>query len=241
MHGHPHAHAGMPNDSGPIYLETMMGRFPVEPWSTASNLLFLAMIVYWAWRVCEDLAAHRFIVFALPVLFVGWVGGTVYHATRSADIWLYLDFGPIALSAMAVGVFFWRRQGVGWPGTVALVLGPIVLAIAINVIFNLSHAMQAVFGYPALAIAILLPVLRYLRNTGWANWHYVAGGLGVFAAAVFFRTIDLQINPDVMPMGTHFLWHSLGAVAVHLLVVYIWRSDVREAAVPFGSTARAAA
>ena len=37
----------MPNDNGPIYVETLMGRFPVEPWNTYSNLLFLALIVFW--------------------------------------------------------------------------------------------------------------------------------------------------------------------------------------------------
>ena len=41
----------MPNDRGPIYLETLMGRFPVEPWNTFSNLLFLALIVFWFLRV----------------------------------------------------------------------------------------------------------------------------------------------------------------------------------------------
>jgi hemolysin III len=33
-------------DHGPIYAETVPGRFPVEPWATLTNLIFLAVIIY---------------------------------------------------------------------------------------------------------------------------------------------------------------------------------------------------
>ena len=101
----------MPNDSGPIYLETAMGRFPVEPWNTYSNLLFLALIVFWFLRVRRNIRDHLFIAYCLPVFLLGWVGGTVYHATRSHEVWLFLDWAPIALLALAVAIFFWHRQG----------------------------------------------------------------------------------------------------------------------------------
>jgi hypothetical protein len=51
----------MPLDQGPTYIETIMGRFPVEPWNTASNLLFLVIILYWVWRLKGQIRAHRFI------------------------------------------------------------------------------------------------------------------------------------------------------------------------------------
>ena len=104
----------MPNDTGPIYMETLMGRFPVEPWNTYSNLLFLALIVFWFFRVRRNVRDHRFIAYSLPVFLLGWVGGTVYHATRSHEVWLFLDWAPIALLALAVAIFFWHRQGVSW-------------------------------------------------------------------------------------------------------------------------------
>lgn len=37
-----------PNDQGPIYRETDMSRLLVEPWSTFSNLIFLAVFIYFA-------------------------------------------------------------------------------------------------------------------------------------------------------------------------------------------------
>ena len=137
----------MPNDHGPIYLETLMGRFPVEPWNTISNLLFLALIIYWFARVRGDVAVHRFIAYSLPVLLIGWAGGTVYHATRSHDVWLFLDFGPIALLVLAVAVFFWRRQGVAWWWVPALVFGPAALIFPVMVGYRTRHAPLSVTGH----------------------------------------------------------------------------------------------
>ena len=57
----------MPRDQGPIYLETVMGRFPVEPWNTASNLLFLAIIVFWYVRVRGEVRNHRFIAYSVEL------------------------------------------------------------------------------------------------------------------------------------------------------------------------------
>ncbi|MGA8854131.1 MAG: hypothetical protein WB492_08135, partial [Christiangramia sp.] len=80
-----------PQDSGPIYQETLAGRLPVEPFNTYSNIFFLIIIIYFSLRVYRDYKNHRFLAWSLPVLFLGFIGGTVYHATRSHDIWMYMD------------------------------------------------------------------------------------------------------------------------------------------------------
>ena len=220
----------MPNDRGPIYLETLMGRFPVEPWNTYSNLLFLALIVFWFFQVRRNISEHRFIAFSLPVFLLGWVGGTVYHATRSHNVWLFLDFGPIALLALAVALFFWRRQGISWFVAPLLVIGPPALfGVAVSLLGDSLPAPRWL-GFPVLALTILLPVLGYLARTGWKDVALVAGALAGFAVAVSFRSIDLRVPIAFLPMGTHWLWHSFGAGAVQLLMLYIYRSDRREAA-----------
>lgn len=218
----------MPNDNGPVYLETVMGRFPVEPWNAFSNLLFLALIIYWLARVRGDIATHRFIAYSLPVLLIGWFGGTVYHATRSHDIWLFLDFGPIALLVLAVAVFFWRRQGVAWWWVPALVIGP--AALVFPLMMAIPDPARPLVGYGTLATSILLPVGRHLAGTRWADVNLVAAALAMFAVAIAFRGIDLRVPITFLPMGTHWLWHSFGAGAVHLLILHIYRSDLRETA-----------
>lgn len=221
---------GVPNDRGPIYLETVMGRFPVEPWNTFSNLLFLALIVYWTWRLMrEGVGPHRFIAGALPVLFVGWVGGTIYHATRSANIWLFLDFGPIALLVVATAVFFWQRVGLAWLWIPFMVLGPVTAAMGTIVALDLPRSAGPYVGYPILALSLLLPVVCNLAREAWADRGIVIAALAVFSLAVTFRTLDSRALVEVLPTGTHWLWHSLGAGSVQLLILYIWRSDLRRA------------
>jgi hypothetical protein len=222
---------GLPHDRGPIYLETVMGRFPVEPWNTASNLLFLALIIYWTWRLRRDgVGPHSFIAGALPVLFIGWVGGTIYHATRSANIWLFLDIGPIALLVIATAVFFWRRVRLASFWIPLIVLGPTVLVMGGVSTLGLPRVMGPMIGYPMMAVSLLLPLLWNLRREGWANLGLVLAALAVFVLAVLSRSFDARLSADLLPMGTHWLWHSLGAGAVQLLVTYIWRSDLRQAA-----------
>lgn len=46
--------------------------------------------------------------------------------------------------------------------------------------------------------------------------------------AMSFRAIDGRVLIEILPMGKHWLWHSFGAAAVQFLVLYIWRSDLRE-------------
>ena len=220
----------MPNDSGPIYLETLMGRFPVEPWNTYSNVLFLVLIFFWFVRVRHHVREHRFIAYSLPIFLLGWVGGTVYHATRSHDVWLFLDFGPIALLAFAVAMFFWRRQGASWFVAPVLVIGPLALAGVTASVLDDTHGAVHLLGFPVVALVILTPVLRYLARSGWKDAGLVSGALVGFAVAAGFRSIDLSLPIAFLPMGTHWLWHGFGAVAVHLLMLYIYRGDRRETA-----------
>lgn len=220
---------GLPHDRGPIYLETVMGRFPVEPWNTASNLLFLAIIIYWGLRLRRHgIGPYRFIAGALPVLLVGWVGGTIYHATRSANIWLFLDIGPIALLVIATAAFFWRRVGLAWFWIPLVVLGPSTLVMGGISALGLPRVMGPMVGYPMMALSLLLPVLWNLSREKWADMTLVLAALAVFALAVLSRTFDSRLSADLLPMGTHWLWHSLGAVAVQILITYIWRSDLRQ-------------
>ena len=218
----------MPDDHGPIYTETLryadnvMG-FPVEPWNTYSNLLFLALIVFWFFRVRRNVRDHRFIAY---IFVLGWVGGTVYHSTRSNDIWLFLDFGPIAILALAVALFFWRRQGMSWLLAPVLVIGPPVLA---GLAADALDVAGPWVGFPVLAFTILTPVLVHLARTGWHDFGLVAGALVGFAVAIGFRSIDRSVPIEFLPMGTHWLWHSVGAVAVHLLMLYIYGGDRRRA------------
>ena len=206
-------------DSGPMYAETCPGRFPVEPWNTTTNLVFLALIVYWAVRTKMDVRRHPLIVASLPLILVGFVGGTIYHATRSSDLWLMMDYGPISLVALMGCVYFWRRITSGWFQTFLLVMAIPVALRAYWGFFPASSNFSISFGYALLAINVATPIILHcLLNGGRGAWLLV-GSVAAIGAALLFRVIDLAAAP-VLPMGTHFLWHLLGACSVCLAMFY---------------------
>ena len=90
-----------PQDSGPIYLETVEGRFPIEPFNTYSNLIFSFLIIYWGIKVYKNPKQHQFLAWVLPIIGTSYIGGTIYHATRSREFWLRLDWMPIMLLCAA--------------------------------------------------------------------------------------------------------------------------------------------
>ena len=217
-----------PNDFGPIYVETDMTRFPVEPWNTASNLIFLIIVVYFAWRTKLNYRTHPLIVFGLPVLFVGFIGGSVYHATRSHRIWLMLDFIPIFILTAAAALKFWKAVTGKWSYAVGGLLGCALAPRLIAGLLDLPFHYRISVGYAGLALAILFPAAIECRKNGGANWALLLSTCLAFAVAVAFRTLD-RAGIALLPMGTHFLWHLFGGMSVWCLMEYTLRGDLLRA------------
>lgn len=217
-----------PNDSGPIYTETLMGRFPVEPWNTASNLFFLLIVIYWAIKVYRYFPKYAFIRWTLPVLFIGYIGGTVYHATRSHELWLLLDWVPILLLCMAVSAYYaFKQQFPKWL-IVLLITLPIVLTFGLRYLYVnqfIPRVTGHLINYSLYALVILLPLMRYLASQSWRNGKWVVLAILAFLIALIFRSLDRVLLLSFLPMGTHWLWHCFGAGAAHFLLVYIYREN----------------
>ena len=50
-----------PNNTGPIYQETIQGRLPVEPFNTFSNLIFIAILIFFILRIYKNPKQHIFL------------------------------------------------------------------------------------------------------------------------------------------------------------------------------------
>lgn len=217
-------------DHGPRYAETVPGRFPVEPWSTYTNLIFLFITVYWFIRVRRSPARHRTIAAGLPVLAIGWLGGTVYHATRSHDLWLAMDWVPIMILALAT--VFWLWRGVTGRALFA------VLAMAISMLLTMSvHLLPGLqpghhigIGYTMIAMSILVPSVAHCAMRWHAGWWRIAFALLAFAAAIAARQLDSTLGARYLPMGSHFLWHILGGISVFLVISYVFGAREAEMA-----------
>lgn len=215
------------NDSGPIYRETIMDRFPVEPFNTWSNLIFLAVIAYFAVKVWRSDHSHYFIKAILPIFFIGYVGGTIYHATRSAEIWLLMDWVPIVILCATCAIYFTIRGTRGWPARLIL----IAIIIALNLVpdwIDFPVGYRNSIGYLGNAIAILLPIAVYAYRTSWRRIRYMGLAVFFFVLAVSFRTLDKKYDVEFLWMGTHWLWHLLGGISTFWLILYIYQDIEHE-------------
>lgn len=215
------------NDSGPIYKETVMGRFPVEPFNTLSNLVFLAVIIYFSYKVWHSKKSQYFLKFMMPIFFIGYLGGTIYHATRSAEIWLLMDWVPIVLLCVACAVYFTFKATRGWTARILLM----VIIIALNIVprwIEFPVGYRTSIGYVGTAIAVLLPIVVYGYRTNWHRARFLGFGVLSFVLAVSCRTLDKKFHLDFLWMGTHWLWHTLGGIAVFWIMLYIYEDIEHE-------------
>ncbi len=212
-----------PNDSGPIYLETIEGRFPVEPFNTYSNLIFVAILLYWGSKVYKNPRQHLFLAFVLPIIAISYVGGTIYHASRSHEFWLRLDWMPIMLLCFALIVYFIFKVVHSWWQRLLLLILIFGTSFFLRIL-PIADTWRISLGYIITAFTILLPIIWYVIKTKRRNLILVVSAFAVFGVAIYFRSIDL--NQTFFPMGTHWLWHFFGGVAVHFLIAYIFKDNL---------------
>ncbi len=217
-----------PNDSGPIYKETIQGRFPVEPFNTFSNLIFLFIVIYFGLKVYREPKKHPFLVWALPVIGLGFIGGTVYHASRSAEIWLLLDWVPITALSLAGVVYFIFKWMETWPKRLLLIALMSFVFVGLRAL-PFPVKIQITLGYIITALTVAVPILGYLYKSQWRNVGYVMMAFGIFGIAVFFRFLDRRMSIDFFWMGSHWLWHIFGGTAVFFLIQYIYKDNARDA------------
>lgn len=218
-----------PGDFGPIYTETDLSRFPVEPWNTFSNLIFLIVLIVFARRTRLNIKRHPLIVAGLPILFVGFLGGTIFHATRSANIWLVLDFMPIGILSLMAAFYFWRSVIGSTPLALLAVPLPLIFTSGLRALLPFERHASISVGYIGLALLIVLPAGLDCRKRGYAGAAPLLGAVASFALAITFRFTD---KLALLPMGTHFLWHLFGGLSTYLILLYTYMGDLERNAIP---------
>jgi hemolysin III len=221
------------DDGGPVYaetlpLDTLADRIIAEPWNAGTAVLFLALAA-WGWLRLGRSGRHDgFLVWALPLLAVGGVGGTVYHATRAHHAWLLLDAMPIVGLVLGASVVLWRRLlgGRWWMafGTAILALLGVRWAVTAGGGAMPNH-LAAMLGYAILATLILVPLIWYLQRNRWRGASLIAGAVAAFIIAIACRTGDAFAG-TWCGAGLHAAWHLAGLAACHLLIAF-FAADAR--------------
>jgi hypothetical protein len=207
-------------DGGPVYSETNLSQFIVEPWNTVSAIFFLFIVLYWHFKLKKSKKRNSFLRYSNPILGIGGVGGTLYHAFRSSHYFLIMDYLPILLLCISAGVYFTFKA---FPRKRYLLLALAIFVLAQFLAFHfLPAGLSTNVSYALLALSILLPTISWMFKTQFRYYYYVFLALCSFAAALSCRVLDFQGSHDIFPMGTHWLWHSFGALACHLMFLYLF-------------------
>lgn len=216
--------------SGPLYCETGHGfLFMAEPINTITNAFIIIAAIYALKEVRRAKVGMPFdLALLLFLLFATGIGSFFWHALRTrvalafdalpgllflfvlAGLWFRALFGnligvagALGLIALAVGTTaLWRAYGVGFSGMPpAFAFAPAFASIA------------AVGAFLATETA-----RRYGRDVARPGAFAILSALG----AAVCRSIDLLVC-DVLPTGTHFLWHILLSLAAYLGIVLLVR------------------
>lgn len=221
-------------DGGPRYKETPRDPWSVqvaEPWNAVTASLFVVIVLAWAVRLRGRFRQFPFITACMPILLAGGIGGTLYHAFRTQRAYFLLDVIPIQLLGGGAAVYLTIRLGrtLGLAKVVFVSIGVLVCFLVLNgVLFRslrpTNPNLTVNLSYASLALILLLPLLVVLIRTRFRHVGWVAAALASFGHAWFCRLADNTPYVD-LPMGTHWLWHTYGALTTWFLVEYFYRIE----------------
>lgn len=205
------------------YCERTGPEFWSEPVNAATNAAFL-IAAFLAWREAKRLGKDdSLVVFLCALVGVIGVGSFVFHSF--AQRWsLMADVIPIQIFILAaLAATLNRVFGLRWP-----IAGAATAVFAVAVGFAggwlrrlTGGALNGSEGYlPPLAALIVTSAILVAR--GNPAGRTLGAAAAVFAVSLTFRSVDRAIC-DGFALGTHFLWHSLNAVTLWLVLITIVR------------------
>ena len=207
-------------DGGMPYTETNLSHLFPEPLNAITSCFFLAIALYWTYRVWGRGRQYIFLSICIALLYIGGIGGTIYHGLRLWNIFIMMDWLPIMLLCVMAGIYFLFKIARWYYGAL-LVLCYIVFQFFARTYLR-GHGDVQLFiniNYAIMAGIVLFPVLGYLITTKFANGKWVGYALIAFVFALTFRVAD---GWGWLSTGTHFLWHTFGAVAAFCMFQYLY-------------------
>ncbi len=226
----------MIKDNGPMYHEFIADAFIKEPWNAYSSLFFLIPVIFWIWRLRGQYRKNWVIVITLPFLLMNGVGSTLYHAFRNSNLFLMLDFMPAIILMIIVATYFWTQILGKWYWGFLIILSSYFMAgVIISLVVPVLGRAAGNMGYLTIGVAFLLPAIIKLVKNKYYKWELLLTSILLLSASLLFRSIDYPTPnpfPNLLPQGTHFLWHVFSALSVFSLGYYIYfqnqKSGVRD-------------
>lgn len=208
------------SDGGPWYAETQYtDNLIVEPWNAFSSLLIAAPAFYFLWKIRKQPKEYAFLLAAIPFLMLNGIGSTLFHGLRSSRIFLLMDFLPALVLTLMITVYFWAKALPKWWMGFVAVTPVFLLRFVIMDILPGQAGINA--SYTISGIAFLLPLFFIMRRYNYKKAGNVIFGAICFIAAIWFRQIDKDFI-EIIPWGTHFLWHTFSGIGAFFLADYLY-------------------
>lgn len=224
MRGHSEfekLNSSMP-DGGPVYTETDLSHIIAEPWNAVSSLALILPGVYWLLVLRGRYKSHLFLICCSLLLALGGLGSTIFHAFRRSPLFLYLDFMPIVILIYCISIYFQLKVLTKWWYVLIIITIDFALRyllftskLPMHYTINLSYFISGVM--------IFTPLMFFLVKTHFANAKYVLYSVFLLSTALFFRAID-SMNPPLLPMGTHWMWHLFCSAGALYLGKFLYTS-----------------
>ena len=213
-----------PADNGPLYAETPLhlepGQWLIEPWNAVSSLLIIAPAIYFLWMLKGRFKTNLFLALCIPLLIAGGTGSTLFHGLRMHSFFLLLDVWPTMVLFLLITAYFWAKAVRSWWLAIVIMLASFGL-MWLGYTY-LTGPFRTNVAYFLRGTLLFLPVLVVLLRTRFQGWGWMLGSMIAFIAALAFRYAD-KLTTDVLPMGSHFLWHAATGVGGFLIAEYLVR------------------
>lgn len=194
-----------------IYCERLGPGLLAEPVNALTNGAFF-IAAYFAFRLAKERDKHsRAPWILLTLISLIGVASVAFHtmATRLTGL---LDTASIAIFLSGyLWVYCRQVMRASVPVCclhIAILLAALVGGMQIDSVLN-GSMMYA----PALVYVVALGVYHRLNRQTARNGLLLTSG--IFIISLSFRTMDNAVCTS-FPLGTHFLWHCLNAVAMYL-------------------------
>ncbi len=194
-----------------LYCERLGPEFWAEPINALTNLAFI-LAAWGAWRMASRSPGPPKGIQLLPMIAVAiGVGSFLFHTLATPWARL-LDILPILFFQLAF-LWLYGRQVIGLHRTImaAALLAYLGASIAgcqfpeiLNGSLIYAPTLLAVLGLGIYHVGVALP----------SRFDLLAAA-AMLALALLFRSVDNAVC-DVIPIGTHFLWHISNGVVVYL-------------------------
>ena len=198
-----------------IYCEQL--GFSIQYLNIATNLLFVlfAFLVIRTIKKKYKIVEKRDYILASLLVLIG-VGSFFWHAmpARWSD---YADTIPIVIFALTALILISNKI---FNTRISQILF-LTLSLLIGFFLERLPILNGTLSYIFLCLLLILSASFFSKKNKEMTTHFFIASV-FFIAGIFARSFDLVLC-DLIPLGTHFLWHTLIAVMGYYLILGISR------------------